>query len=196
MQEDQVAGDFLSVERIIVLGIEIARIVKGEVPCFPNRLQPNRSEVQLARALKIRKAIHGLGHRPEHRHAQMQSDVPIAQHLPEEQPLVDLEPVLVHLHALAFLSQLGTGRDDIRQQVGRTPCEFIDAQGAPAFPGQRVVDWSPVDAEKAPHCVGEQVHHGMTCRLFLRVAPGFGRKARQQVASQTADVADEMTILA
>ena len=52
----------------------------------------------------------------------------IGHHLADEQALVDLEPVLVGLHALALGGEFGLGRQDVRPARRGLPQQRIDAQ--------------------------------------------------------------------
>src|SRR6476660_4923209 len=92
----------------------------------------------------------------------------IGQDLANEQALVNLEAVLVRLHAIALGDELSLRRQNVRPARRGLPKERIDADRPRAFARELAVHRHSMAAEKSPHGVGRQMNNRLARRLLHR----------------------------
>jgi hypothetical protein len=104
----------------------------------------------------------------------------IGHDLANEQTLMNLETILVSLHAIALGSQLGLSRQNIGPACCSFPKERIHTKGSRAFAREFTVHRHGVTAEKSPRSVGSQMDDGLAGPLLLWRSPRSQRQSREQ----------------
>src|SRR5262245_14019964 len=93
---------------------------------------------------------------------------------------MNLEAILVSLHAIALGRQLGLSRQDIGPACGSLPKERIHTKGARAVAREFAIHGQCMPAEKSPRSGGRQMNDGLAS-LFLRRRPlRAQRQSREQ----------------
>ncbi|WP_128936415.1 hypothetical protein [Bradyrhizobium zhanjiangense] len=94
----------------------------------------------------------------------------IGHDLANEQTLVNLETILVGLHALTLGRQLSLRRQNVGPACSSRPKKRINAKGLCAFACEFAIRLHGMTTEKSPHSVGRQMNDGLPS-LFLRLRP-------------------------
>ena len=126
--EDGDVGRSLGVvERVVVLGIEEARIIDGDHRGLALPLDARGAEVDHATLDEFSAALQGFRFRHQHRFAKMQPRVGDSQHLGKKDTLIDFDAVFLALHQRAFGIDLLLVRCQSRNQFRGGICQIIHA---------------------------------------------------------------------
>ena len=118
IEQGDIGGSLGVVERVVVLGVEEARVVDRHHRRLAAPLHPRRAEIDHAVLDELAHALDRFRLRQQHGLAEMRAGIGQRQHLREENALVDLDAVLLALHQPAFGVDLLLRRRQTRHQLG------------------------------------------------------------------------------
>ena len=124
--------------------------------------------------------------RQQHRVAQVRARDRVAQHLRQENALVDLQPVLVALVRCRIRAPAPWRPAPGRELLRRARAQLVRPHVQAALCGQRVVDAARVRAHEARARLAREREDLGRRRRFLRIALRLGRQAREQLRPSAA----------
>ena len=130
VEKDEIDRDLQRAKRFVVLCVQVARVAHVHVADFAVDLDARAPEIDGAFVDELVEPAPCLRRRLEHARHEMCAALGVAQHLRDEDPLLDLAAVLVRLHPLGFFRDFGLGWDEPGPQLGGAPDELVDAHRA------------------------------------------------------------------
>ncbi len=140
IEQDQVDGRLGLVQRVPVLGVEVARVAQLEHAGAAVASDASVAEVDGAGRAELVEALERKLGRVEHRLDQVAPGARDLEDLGEQQTLRKLDAFLVGELAGALLFDLGACRYEARDSVGRLVKKLLDPDRSRAPVGQRVVE--------------------------------------------------------
>ncbi len=183
IEDGDVGGGFGVIERVVVLGIEKARIVDGDDRGLALPLDARGTEVDDAFADEFRHALDRFHLRPQHACAKMHAALAQRQHLRQENALIDLDAILLALHRDAFGLDLPLRWRQPRHQFRRLIDEVVDPQEFFQPVGQLAIDGAGMRGEKALARVAAPQQDDIRRELLLDAALRLLRQLGQKIRS-------------
>ena len=118
VEQREVDRDLGGVQRRVVLGIEVARVAQLEHAGATLAAQVRRAEVGDAGGAEVIEPLERLLGRAQHRPHEVRAGLGVGEHVREQQPLRDLQPVLVGERALVLGGQFVAARHEPGHPLG------------------------------------------------------------------------------
>ncbi len=110
VEQDEVDGDLERSGRGVVLGVQEGVILDRDVTDVALAIDADRAEVDAARSPEVVEPAERRCGRLRHRVHEVEAGARVGEHVGDEDPLVDLEPLLVLLEELSLGLDRGAGR--------------------------------------------------------------------------------------
>ncbi len=172
---------FHFVDRLLVLGIEEARMAEGDERRLAAPLDRRRFHLERAAREELRQPRERFLPRQQHGVAEMHSGARVFEHARQKNSLIDLDAVLVLLRMLGFRRDLRRRRRQPRNQRGRVEDEPLDADEIGVVLGERAIKFFRVTEHESVARRAADPKHQFGGAFFLGVARGLLRKGREQI---------------
>ena len=168
-------------DRRVVLGVQERVVLGRDDPDLALAVDADDAEVRGPGPPEAVDAVERLRLRLRHRVQQMRAAARVGEHVGEEDPLLDLEALLVLLQQLALGVDRGAGRQQVGVALGRGVDELGHAQRPCAPVGELVVDRLGLGAE--PRLALGAGLGGRRQRVGHGGLPSVGRAASEAATS-------------
>jgi len=169
VEQDEVDGDLERSGRDVVLRIQERVVLHGHVADIAVTVDAHRAQIGAAGALEVLEQGERLGRGLRHGVDQVEARARVREDVRDEDPLIDLEPLLVLLQQLALGGDGGAARQVLGKLLGCGVDELGDAQLPPEAVRETGVDRLHVATQ-----VLDPGHVGLRHRAGHALAPRPG----------------------
>jgi hypothetical protein len=179
---------------MVVFRVQIARISRDQMDRLTAAFQGDRPNRELSIGRELPEMVADIVTRQQHRVAEVPACRLVAQHVRQQDPLVDFVTFLVALRQRIVGSNLLARRRQPRAQIGCRIGELLHAQKSLQIVRQAVVELADVGLQKP--CAGAAcaLMDEAGCLGLHVVALRFWRQPRDELGGQPPELAEESPV--